>query len=48
MPKGQADPDLKHFSIEPNRAAVLPTVKAALAINPQLQVMASPWSAPAG
>jgi glucosylceramidase len=46
MPKGQTDPDLKHFSIEPNRAAVLPTVKAALAINPQLHVMASPWSAP--
>ncbi|HEU4373814.1 MAG TPA: glycoside hydrolase family 30 beta sandwich domain-containing protein [Telluria sp.] len=47
MPKGQTDPELKHFSIEPNRAAVLPTVKAALAINPQLRVMASPWSAPA-
>jgi glucosylceramidase len=46
MPAGQADPDLQHFSIEPNRAAVLPTVKAALAINPQLRVMASPWSAP--
>jgi glucosylceramidase len=46
MPPGQADPDLTHFSIEPNRAAVLPTVKAALAINPQLRVMASPWSAP--
>ena len=46
MPKGQADPELKHFSIEPSRATVLPTVKAALAINPQLRVMASPWSAP--
>lgn len=47
MPKGQTDPELKHFSIEPNRKTVLPTVKAALAINPQLKVMASPWSAPA-
>jgi glucosylceramidase len=46
MPAGQSDPELAHFSIEPNRAAVLPTVKAALAINPQLRVMASPWSAP--
>jgi glucosylceramidase len=46
MPAGQSDPGLEHFSIEPNRAAVLPTVKAALAINPQLRVMASPWSAP--
>ena len=46
MPPGRTDPTLQHFSIEPNRAAVLPTVKAALAINPQLRVMASPWSAP--
>jgi glucosylceramidase len=46
LPPGQTDPTLQHFSIEPNRAAVLPTVKAALAINPQLRVMASPWSAP--
>ncbi|GAB3454131.1 glucosylceramidase [Massilia terrae] len=47
MPPGQSDPNLEHFSIEPNRAALLPTVKEALAINPQLKVMASPWSAPA-
>ncbi|MDB5755668.1 MAG: glycosyl hydrolase [Massilia sp.] len=46
MPAGQSDPELTHFSIEPNRAAVLPVVKSALAINPQLRVMASPWSAP--
>ncbi|MES2148903.1 MAG: glycoside hydrolase family 30 beta sandwich domain-containing protein [Pseudomonadota bacterium] len=46
MPKGETDPGLAHFSIEPNRAAVLPTVKGALAINPALRVMASPWSAP--
>jgi glucosylceramidase len=46
MPKGQTDPTLAHFSIEPNRADVLPITKAALAINPRLRVMASPWSAP--
>jgi glucosylceramidase len=46
MPPGQADPELAHFSIAPNRADVLPVVQRALAINPQLQVMASPWSAP--
>jgi glucosylceramidase len=46
MPKGETDPDLTHFSIDPQRATVLPTVKQALAINPQLKVMASPWSAP--
>ncbi|WP_294324128.1 glycoside hydrolase family 30 beta sandwich domain-containing protein [uncultured Sphingomonas sp.] len=46
MPIGKRDPELKQFSIAPNRATVLPTVKAALAINPKLVVMASPWSPP--
>ena len=46
MPPGQRDPTLARFSIEPNRADVLPTVQRALAINPQLKIMASPWSAP--
>jgi len=52
MPPGQADPALAHFSLAPKIAdtgaeQVLPVVRAALAINPQLKVMASPWSAPA-
>ncbi|WP_296952313.1 glycoside hydrolase family 30 beta sandwich domain-containing protein [uncultured Massilia sp.] len=47
VPRGQQDPALARFSLDPQRATVLPTVKAALAINPQLKVMASPWSAPA-
>lgn len=46
-PDRQPDPELKHFSIEPNRGDVVPVTRAALAINPRLQVMASPWSAPA-
>ena len=46
MPPGQRDPGLTRFSIEPNRSDVLPVVQRALAINPQLKVMASPWSAP--
>jgi glucosylceramidase len=46
MPPGQTDPTLQHFSIDPNRADVLPVTQAALAINPKLRVMASPWSAP--
>jgi glucosylceramidase len=45
-PAGQTDLELAHFSIEPSRADVLPLVKQALAINPALKVMASPWSAP--
>ena len=44
MPAGQTDSSLAHFSIDSNRAYVLPTVQRALAINPQLKIMASPWS----
>lgn len=46
MPAGQTDMALAKFSIEPDRAVLLPVLKQALAINPKLQVMASPWSAP--
>jgi glucosylceramidase len=46
MPPGQRDPQLMRFSIAPNREDVLPVVRAALAVNPKLQVMASPWSPP--
>src|SRR5207247_6164197 len=46
MPAGQTDSSLAHFSIDSNRAYVLPTVQRALAINPQLKIMASPWSPP--
>jgi glucosylceramidase len=46
MQPGQTDPELKHFSLDPERADVIPAVKQALALNPGLQVMASPWSAP--
>ncbi|MDQ0249383.1 glucosylceramidase [Sphingomonas kyeonggiensis] len=46
MPKGAADPALAHFSIAPARQDVLPTARAARAINPKLAVMISPWSAP--
>ena len=46
-PPGEADLALEHFSIDANRADVLPVMQQALAINPKLQVMASPWSAPA-
>lgn len=45
-PTGQTDLALAHFSIDAQRADVLPVVQRALALNPTLQVMASPWSAP--
>ena len=47
VPAGQTDPTLASFSIDPDRAETIPVLKRALAINPSLKVMASPWSAPA-
>lgn len=47
MPPGQEDLPLKHFSLDAARRDVLPLVREALALNPRLKVMASPWSAPA-
>ncbi len=44
---GGFDSTLANFSIAPDRDATLPILKRALTINPQLTVMASPWSAPA-
>jgi glucosylceramidase len=46
-PNNAPDPTLAHFSIAPNRDDVLPIARQALAINPDLKIMASPWSAPA-
>jgi glucosylceramidase len=44
VPAGQTDFGLKHFSIAHDRAEILPLLRQALALNPQLKVMATPWS----
>jgi glucosylceramidase len=41
------DYDLASFSIDHDRAYILPALRAALAVNPAISVMASPWSPPA-
>lgn len=46
-PNGAPDPKLENFSLKRPQEYVFPTVRAALKINPDLKVMASPWSAPA-
>ena len=46
MPPGETDPELARFSIEKDRAYVLPVLKKALEINPDLLFYASPWSPP--
>src|SRR5882672_415098 len=47
MPAGQNDSALAHFSIDADRVEKLTLLRRAMAINPQLEVMASPWSPPA-
>jgi glucosylceramidase len=44
---GAPDPTLSRFSIAHDNAYILPLVRQARALNPQLTIMASPWSAPA-
>jgi glucosylceramidase len=46
LPEGQTDTTMAKFSIAPDRADVIPVMKQILAINPHIQVLASPWSAP--
>jgi O-glycosyl hydrolase len=46
-PGNAPDPNLEHFSIEKDRAHVLPVILEAKRINPDLLFFASPWSPPA-
>lgn len=47
MPPGQADPNLSKFSLDPDRADVIPVLKEILTIHPGMAILGSPWSAPA-
>lgn len=44
---GETDPRLQYFSIDHDKAYILPVLREALALNPHITVMALPWSAPA-
>jgi glucosylceramidase len=46
QPAGAADPSLAAFSIDHDRADVLPLLVMAKGINPQIKMMANPWSPP--
>ncbi|UCH35166.1 MAG: glycosyl hydrolase [Armatimonadota bacterium] len=46
MPPGKTDEKLEHFSIEKDKAYVLPVLRKALEKNPDLLFYASPWSPP--
>jgi glucosylceramidase len=44
---GRTDYGMRHFSIAHDRRQILPLLREALALNPKLKVMATPWSPPA-
>jgi glucosylceramidase len=46
LPAGQTDPELAHFTVDHDRAYTIPLLKQARRLNPQLAVMATPWSPP--
>jgi len=49
VPAGQTDLPLAHFSLEPDMAGgtgLIPLLKEILLINPNLKILATPWSAP--
>src|SRR5580704_9507373 len=43
---GEADPDLTRFSIEHDREYILPMLRQARQVNPDLFLFSSPWSPP--
>lgn len=44
--EGDADPNLERFSIAHDRAYILPMLREARAVNPDLFLFSSPWSPP--
>jgi glucosylceramidase len=46
LPAGQTDPSMARFSIAHDLADVVPLTRQARTLNPDLKVMATPWSAP--
>jgi glucosylceramidase len=43
---GEADPELQRFSVAHDRDYVLPTLREARSVNPELFLFSSPWSPP--
>ena len=47
LPDGQTDPNLQHFSINHDVQNIIPVLKDIKKINPNLKIIATPWSPPA-
>ena len=46
LPAGQTDTALTHFDLGPDKTEVVPVLREIIAINPEIKVLGSPWSAP--
>lgn len=46
LPEGETDVNMEKFSLDPDRKFLIPVLKEILAINPEIKIMASPWSPP--
>jgi len=46
LPVGQTDPTLAQFSIAHDEVDILPIILQAKALNPQMKILANPWSPP--
>ncbi|HEY0651695.1 MAG TPA: glycoside hydrolase family 30 beta sandwich domain-containing protein [Chryseosolibacter sp.] len=46
LPAGQTDPELKNFTLKEDQENLIPILKRILAINPNIKIMGSPWTAP--
>lgn len=46
MPAGQTDINLINFSLNPDKAELIPLLKEILQINPTIKILACPWSPP--
>jgi len=46
VPTGQTDVNLSQFSLNPDKTNLIPLLKEILAINPNIKILGSPWSAP--
>ncbi len=47
LPDGETDVNMKKFSLSPDKKFLIPVLKEILAINPEIKILASPWSPPA-
>lgn len=47
LPEGQTDFEMKKFDLAQDKNDVIPVMKEILAINPDIKILGSPWSAPA-